>query len=261
MANKPLPGFDDLDRQHREEEASRELEQLKRQMAFNETVFVRDIPLSHEQKTRGHIDAHLLDIEETLQKFNERFHIVSHPEMNAAVRAVRETISQTPELASYVAAALSGQKASIRSGRELLRVLGEIEKKSRAYYRKLNSVSGVGMHGKLVELGNTRGRIVKILEELPDPLKQQTAQVRYRINVATGNPEIVRLQQAGPESGEHLNARIFKILKTYLPKLESYITYLAENPEANRIDHIGYDMGEYAKILDLVGKIETKNRK
>jgi hypothetical protein len=261
MANKPIPGFDDLDWQHREEEAARELEQLKRQMAFNETVFVRDIPLSAEQKARGHVSIHLLDIEEMLQKFNESFHMVSHPAMNAAVRAVREAISQTPELASYVAAALSREKASIRSGRDLQRVLGEIEKKSRAYHRKLNSLSGVGMHGKLVELGSTRGRIVKILEELPDPLKQQTAQVRYRINVATGNPEIIRPQQAGPESGEHLNARIFKILKAYLPKLDGFITYLAENPDANRIDHIGYDMGEYAKILDLVGKIEVKNRK
>lgn len=261
MANKPIPEFDELDWQRRQEEAGRELEQLKRQMAYSETIFIKDIPLSPAQKTAGHIDVNLLEIEETLQKLNERFMIAGHPEMNAAVRAVREAVSQAPELAAYVAAALSRQKNTIRSSGELQRVMGEIEKKSRAYIRKFNSLSGVGMHGKLVELGNTRARIVKILEELPDPISQRSAHVRFRINVTTGEPEVIKHQPASPDSGEHLNRRIFNILTSYLPKLDGLITHLAENPEANRIDNIGYDAGEYAKMLDLIRKIETKNRK
>lgn len=261
MTNAQDRQFDELDQAQRDEKAGLELEQLKRQMAYNEATFIRDIPLSPRQKTEGLINVNLMEAEEVLQRLNEKYPIASNPQLNAAVRAVREAVSQAPELASYVAAVLTQQKNTVRSGGDLQRLMGSVEKKIREYSRRLNTVSGIGMHPKLVELGNVRARILKILEDIPDPVSRRSAQVRFRINVATGDPQIIRPQPAGPESGEHLNIKISRALNAYLPKVNGFITYLTENPDANRIDQIGYDLVEYTKIMNLVDRIEARNRK
>lgn len=236
--------WDLLDQQYQEELNQADLEALKRKM-LNGGLFWQDLLEQLSAKDKDAFGSALIDLEQVFQNADTMFSLSANPNANHVVDKLKIKLGQKPFLLPYVAIRLKNESSKVDNQRAFLLLLDNVRRSVDNYPQQIT------LFGTLEKWNDLHSEISRLLEKNNVSFESGNREVRYRISL-TDN----RLLQ--PETQPlSMDQKKLEVLRLYLKKIDRFISYMVDHPEAVSLQAAGYDHQEEGRVMKILAGMKA----